>query len=63
MTTREVAVLRHVPHFVLWDEGPAYDDRWIITDTRTAERLLQTRDERFARAVLRLMRTQPGWWD
>ena len=54
---------RETSRFVLWREGAPYENYWIITDTRTTERLLQTRDERFARNMLRTMQTQSGWWD
>jgi hypothetical protein len=54
---------RDTSRFVLWRDEKPYDNYWIVSDTRTGERLLQTRDERFARNVLHMMRTQSGWWD
>jgi hypothetical protein len=54
---------RYHAHFVLWNEGKPYEDYWVISDTRTGDRLLQARDERFARNMVEIMRTQAGWWD
>ena len=66
-----MATTRYATHFVPWNEGAPYEDYWIISDLRDesrpvnerAGRLLQTRDERFARNMLQIMRTQEGWWD
>ena len=59
--------MRYATHFVLWRD----EEYWVISDTRDdtrpwqerSGRLLQTRDERFARNMLRIMRTESGWWD
>lgn len=63
MTATIPPIERDTSHFVLWRDEYPYDDYWIISDTRTADRLLQTRDERHARNCYRLMQTTPGWWD
>lgn len=54
---------RYATHFTLWRDEKPYDNYWIISDTRNGDRLLQTRDERFARNMHRIMQTQTGWWD
>lgn len=53
----------HNSQFVLWSNFEDGAIRWIISDTTNADRICDSKDERFVRRFYRIVTTQNGWWN
>lgn len=62
MTTTTIPVI-HNTQFSYWTNIEDGEMRYIVTDTNTNERICDTRYERTARNIYRMVVSQDGWWN